>query len=440
MRSKINSLLMIACAFLMGACFSCCSKIADLSHFHDFVQHNAPEKQQTLSDTVCLYVDYSTCVAEAKNSEFFKSTHPSIVDASPIFYSIKGSVIKKETEDRQQVYNLLSNIREVNHADIKGAVAQIVKGNHQAVLITDGEYYMQGNVRDNLNNPYLADEFRKWLNKGYDIYFYCEPYLESNKFNKYRYYILFTDDAIDENINDRFSRSASAEDYDVTMFHLCDGQVRIKMHEKYPLNKNVSPSENCQVKNGVDVQEYYLKWDDMAAYLKEGDIEDTYILRGLFVDNSEANSYKMEEITPVVYQLYPEYQAYYDSFTLGTALPKAKEFKELKELFVIDEDIFEETGEIVMKLHPDFDGYGDLSAEHPNLLKVDFVITEAENNFTKNEDLSEAFTWNSISAANGHAKNTSLYESISQILKSSKNNPAKRKVVLYTVYISTYNI
>ena len=40
----------------------------------------------------------------------------------------------------------------------------------------------------------------------------------------------------------------------------------------------------------------------------------------------------------------------------------------------IDEDVFEETGEIVLKLKSDFDG-GSLSYDHPNLLRVDFVVT-----------------------------------------------------------------
>ena len=438
MRIKIYSLLVVGCLSLLT---SCGKKAADLSYFSEFLNHNAAEKKASLSDTVCLYIDYSTCVAEAKNSNFFKSTHPSIVDCSPVFYSIKGSKIKRETTNRQQVYNLLSDIHEVNHADIKSAVNMIVNGNNQAVLITDGEYYMQGSVRDNLNNPYLADEFRTWINKGRDIYFYCEQYLESNRFNKYRYYILFTDDDIYNNINDRFSRSSSAEDYGVNVFHLSDGQLRVYMDNEYPIiNSAVSPSENTKIDKGIDIQEYYTKWSDMAKYMTDGDIDQTYILRGLYVKNNEANSYKIEEIKPVVYQLYPEYETYCNSKALGEALPKAKKYKKVDDVFEIDEDIFEETGEIVLKLEDDFDGVGGLSFEHPNLLRVDFVVTEAKNNFTRNDDLNYAFKWKSISAAQGHAENTSLYESISLVLQNPKLNPKKREMVLYTVYISTYSL
>lgn len=438
MHFKIYPLLIFPFMLFLSACVKTITE--DLSYLPGFIKHNYSELKPILSDTVDLYIDYSTCVAEAKNSTYFKSTHPSIVDCSPIFYSIKGSKITKETDDRQEVYNLLSNIREVNHADIKSAVKMIVNNNHQAVLITDGEYYLQGNVRDNLNNPYLAEEFRIWLNKGLDIYFYCEPYLESNKHYKYRYYILFTDDDIYDNINDRFSRSASAEENNVTSFHLCDGQVRVIKDNDYPIiNEAVSPSTRTGIENGIDIQEYYLSWEDMKEYMSEGNIDYTYILRGLYIDNSDVNSYKIEEITPIAYQIYPAYKEYCDSIAINGKLPKARKLKKIEDIFEIDKDIFEETGEIVLKLDDDFDGEG-LSDEHPNLLKIDFVVTEAKNNFTRNDDLNYAFKWKSISAAQGHAENTSLYESISQVLQNPKFNPQKREIVLYTIYLSTYNL
>jgi hypothetical protein len=178
----------------------------------------------------------------------------------------------------------------------------------------------------------------------------------------------------------------------------------------------------------------------MAVYLTEGNIDDIYILRGLFVDNKIANAYKIKEITPVVYQVYPEYSKYYDSKMLAEETqPKVKKFEKVKDVFEIDEDVFEETGEIVLKLKSDFDG-GSLSYDHPNLLRVDFVVTDAKNDFTNNDDLRGAFVWKSISAAQGHAENTSLYESISQVLQNPKLNPKKREVVLYSVYLSTYNL
>ena len=206
-----TAVAMLSAMWLISGCLHSFKRVnytQDLSFMPEFVAHNYAPEFTTMSDSVDLYVDYSTCVAEAKKSSYYAATHPSIVDCSPTFYSIKGKNIKKETEDRQMVYQLLSSIKEVNHADIKQAVGRIVNSNRQAVLITDGEYYMQGNVRDNLNNPYLAEEFRAWLRAGRDIYIYSEPYLENGRYGKYRYYMLFTDSELENDINERFARSA----------------------------------------------------------------------------------------------------------------------------------------------------------------------------------------------------------------------------------------
>lgn len=433
--------LLLVVPFLSG-CFGS-SYTQDLTLLHDFVSEYYAPENNVLSDSVDLYVDYSTCVAEAKNSSYYKATHPSIVDCSPTFWSIKGKTIKKETDDRQKVYQLLSTIVEVNHADIKQAIRNIVSGNRQAVLITDGEYYMQGAVRDNLNNPYLAEEFRTWLRAGHDIYIYSEPYLENGRYNKYRYYMLFTDADMPNNINDRFARSAPNDDR-VKMLHLSNGVPAVKFVKDYPdINIALSPiQENCCKDAVLDLQEYGVSWKDIYNFLdRDYKIKDRYVLRGIFVDKLESDCYRIDEVEPVVYQLYDAYQEYCDSVYMEGAKPKARRLKEIKDVFDIDEDLFEETGEIVLCLDDDFDGFGDeLSAETPNLLKVDFVITEASDNFSGNSDLNYNYRWNSISAAQGHAENTSIYESISQVIKDPSMNPAKKGAVIYTVYISTASL
>lgn len=436
-------LVLIASAALLSGCGLMgggTDYTPDLTLLPDYVHEYYCPVKVDMSDSVDLYVDYSTCVAEAGNSSYYKATHPSIVDCSPTFWSIKGKAIKKETEDRQRVYQLLSTISEVNHADIKQAVRNIVNGNRQAVLITDGEYYMQGAVRDNLNNPYLAEEFRIWLRAGRDVYIYSEPYLEKGRYNKYRYYMLFTDADLPNNINDRFARSAPQDDR-VKMLHLSNGVPSVSFAKIYPdINVALSPVEdNCRMDALVDIQEYGVDWSDMYAYLdKDYHIKDKYVLRGLFVDKLPSDCYKIEEIEPVVYQMYDAYQEYCDSVYVEGAHPKARQLKEVKDVFDIDEDIFEETGEIVLCLDDDFDGVGNmLSSETPNLLKVDFVIKEVSDNFSNNPDLNGNYRWNSISAAQGHAENTSIFESISQVIKDPYMSPVRNGAVIHTVYISS---
>lgn len=442
-----TAVAMLSAMWLISGCLHSCMSVnytQDLSFMPEFVAHYYAPEFTTMSDSVDLYVDYSTCVAEAKKSSYYAATHPSIVDCSPTFYSIKGKNIKKETEDRQMVYQLLSSIKEVNHADIKQAVGRIVNSNRQAVLITDGEYYMQGNVRDNLNNPYLAEEFRAWLRAGRDIYIYSEPYLENGRYGKYRYYMLFTDSELENDINERFARSAPSDDR-VKMIHLSNGVPDVSVVKDYPdINAAVSPmADECIANAYIDLQSYGVSWKDMCKWLGDHDmaVEDRYVFRGLFVNKLVSDCYKIEEIEPVVYQIYDDYQEFCDSAYVEGGVPTAGKLKEIKNVFEIDEDIFEETGEIVLCIDEDFDGIGDaLSTETPNLLKVDFVITEASDNFSVNPELNYAYKWASISAAQGHAENTSIYESISQVIKDPYFNPARNEAVIYTVYLSTSRV
>ena len=426
---------------IVGTCLvlaGCCGKgYVDLAFFDDFVKQEFPAVEgSTLTNEVDLYVDYSTCVAEASNSEFFKATHPAIVDCNPNYYSIKGKSIKMETNDRDEVYKLLRSIREVNNADLRQAVMDITSSNHQAVLITDGEYFPDNIVKDNLDNPYLAPSIRAWLNAGHDIFIYSEPYLESGRFNKFRYYMIFTDVDIPDNLNDKFVRSAPDME-SVLVLHLGSGVPQMKFSKNFPdvnptLSATETPVKNCVF---VDAQ---LKWDDMEKFMTLGDLDQDYILRGMFLDVKDEDCYRIKEVEPVVYQLYDQFAEYSDSASVDAKRPvfNATDFEKVEDVFAIDKKAFQKNGEIVLKLCDDF-SYSELAQDHDNLFKIDFVIVDAQDNFSDNEDINTGFVWNSIARSNNNAKNTSLYQSISQVLREPKMNPKKDRKVIYTVYLKT---
>ncbi|WP_300725960.1 hypothetical protein [uncultured Bacteroides sp.] len=398
------------------------------------------------TNPIDLYIDYSTCVSEAIQSSYYQAVHPVIVDCNPVYYSIKGNKITEETTDRQMVYQLLRSVKEVNNAEIKVAVNKIVNGNRQAVLITDGEYFMPGVTGDNLNNPYLAEEFRTWLKKGHDIYIYSEPYLESNKFNKYRYYMLFTDCTIDNNIQQKFQRSAPA-DPNVKMFHLSMKAPGVTFDKTYPqINDALSMNEAVSsANNHYEVEEFQTGWEDIYSYLKENAVDamgnplpkGDFVMRGLFLKSSDSDAFKISELDVLTYNVYPSYAELRDSITNNGAMPKCTLGEPLSKVFVIDEDIYKKTGEIVLRLDPDFDG-SSLSSEGPNLLRVDIVVKKSEENFTTNPQLAQNFKWTSISARNAGRENTSLYESIRQVLIDPQMHPENYSdKVVYTFYLNT---
>ena len=448
--SRKQNLILLGSFLCLQACTSVEEFVDDLSYiprFHkEIVQNDKCGIEESGTNPIDLYIDYSTCVTEAIKSPYYQSVHPVIVDCNPVFYSIKGNVIKEETKDRQMVYQLLRTVKEVNNADIKTAVNRIVNGNRQAVLITDGEFFTQGITGDNLNNPYLSESFRTWMKKGNDIYIYSEPYVESSKFNKFRYYMLFTNKGIENNINEKFRRSAP-QDPNVKMFHLSRVPPKVTFDETYPqVNDALSRNEAKSVVNAnFEVEEFQTGWGDIYSYIKANAMDamgnplpkGDYIMKGIYLKSDESDAFKIKNIEAVTYNIYPSYVELRDSIASNGKLPKCYTGEKLSKVFVVDEDIFSKTGEIVLRLDPDFDG-STLSSTGPNLLKVDLVVKKSEENFYSNPTVSQNFRWVSISSRNQGRDNTSLYESIRQILIDPQMLPENNSEnIVYTLYLNT---
>lgn len=426
-----------------------------ISKLPEFATLNFPAASSELrSDSIDLYVDYSTCVAEAAGSSFYQAVQPAIIDASPTFYSIKGSEIKKETSDKQEIFALLRTINEVNNADLKTAVTNIVDGDRQAILLTDAEYFMKGVTGDNLNNPYLADQFRKWLNKGNDLYIYCEPYKESGKYDKFRYYMIFTDDRLPDNIHTKFVKSLGSQAAGYKMFHLSNkADETLSFDEQYPVvDQNLSFNTDTRMspeKNGIDMQEYMTDWQSINKYLLSEAVNamgnpvpgGLPLLRGIFVKPASSEAYKITGVDVKTYQLTPAYMQYLDSVGNGGKLMPAEAFEEVRDLFTVNKKVFDETGEIMLQLDEKMDGSTLLADGNPNLLKVDFIVTDAVENLSGNSDIASSMQWKSIQAANEGRVNTSLYESIRQALIDENTNPKNQKNnVIYTIYLNTCNL
>ena len=220
-------------------CSCSCGKIEtpnDVKYLSEFQEINFESNENWLtSDNLSLYVDYSTCMAQAlKTSPFFSDMIPSLTAATKNFYSIKGDSIKKEAG---KVFTLLSSIQETNYADILTAAENIVAGKSEGVLLTDGEYYEPTVAKSHVNDPYLKDVFSKWLKKGHDIYVIAEPYKEAyngNVFDKKRFYFLFTDSRVPNNIYNRILQCVDMKKYpNVDIYHMSVSHPIIMAEGKY---------------------------------------------------------------------------------------------------------------------------------------------------------------------------------------------------------------
>lgn len=404
------------------------------------------ERPNLRGDSLDLYIDYSTCVADApKSSAFFKAIRPVLTDTKITFWSIKGADIKAETNDKQRVYDLLENVNEVIHADIKGAVRRIVDGDREAMLITDAEYFRKGFAGDNLTNPYLADELKTWMKRGHDLYIYCEPYREKvigsdREVDKFRYYMIFTDDRIAGSFHDRFEAGCPAASQ-VQVFHLSSKAPRPAFDNKDCLpavNDMATPVVNFAPRDsGLTCIELQTPWDDIFKYLVTDATDDDGkhvdkglpLVRGIFVNT---NFVRITEVDVRVSLISNQLQAFADS--LGHIAP-ARDFSEVDDLFLVDEDLLKDKGEIALFVNPEFTGQ-DLLDDRPNLLKVELVVDDYEDDFIDNDEVSRYFKWPSITDPD--KTNTSLLESLRfALMDAGLKKAGQRDKVIYTFYLNT---
>lgn len=377
---------------------------------------------------VDLYIDYSDCMTTATESEYFRNVQPAIIACNPNYYSIKGNVIKFETNDKMKVHQLLNGIRNVDYSNLKGAVDSILKNKHEAILITDGEYYQKG-IGANLNNPYLADEFKEWLTQGQDVYVYSEPY-KSGKFIKNRYYMLFTDHRIDNNIQQIFSRNAPAQS-GVQMVHLYSGIPGAKIAESgVKLNEQLLDDGQGKVyfEQGYEWHILDAKWSDIYSYIAQADDKkDRILISGIKLTVGKEDAYRPEEIKVKTYEISDTY------LNFNTNAKQRPELGEdLEDFLKVDDDAWKK-GEVILKFDEDFDGNG-LNGSEGNLLRIDICVEKSKENFTGNPNIGGKFQFDSP-----YGLNTSVYESLKQTLLDPSISPEKKgNPIIYTIYLSTY--
>lgn len=431
--SRLGTVTLFASVAIAFA--SCCSsRVDDLGNIKDFHFSTTKSSTNQLNSGVDLYIDYSDCMITASSSEYYKSVQPAIIACNPNYYSIKGDVIKFETNDKMKVHQLLNTLTNVDYSNIKGAVDSILVKKKEAIIITDGEFYQKG-IGANLNNPYLADEFKKWLSDGHDVYVYSEPYTFDG-FTKNRYYMLFTDHRMDNNIQQIFSRNAP-KNGQVKMVHLYSGIPSAKVKNTgVVFNDQLLITPENEINQAMSFESHTMDaaWDDVYNYvlnatddngntIKGGD----FFLKGIKIDVTDEDAYKPYEIEVVCYEIseiYDNYEPKKTKVTLSSPL---------KNMFVIDNEAWKE-GEVVVKLHPNFDG-SSLEGADGNLLRIDIRVKKSKENFTNNLNIGGKFKFNSP-----WGYNTSVYESLKQTLLDPSISPENSgDPIIYTVYLSTYS-
>jgi hypothetical protein len=413
-----------------------------LAEFHEFYFEKQNEKLNP--NALALYVDYSNCIAEGQHSRFFQAFEPSLTASAKQYFAVKGKNIEPHAAD--STYALLRTIENVPFADLKTAAERIANGNTEGVLLTDGEYYEPTVTKGNDNNPYLAEAFKTWLKKGHDIFIFVEPYEElvgARSVQKKRFYFLFTDQRLPDNIYNRVKQSVRLEDFPGTSeFHF---SVRAPFLYS-PNSKGMQPDELLSAKvikaaGSYEVQDWEADWEDgiepILVYGKDEEPdkpkESEPFETGLHVDRNCLGGYRIDRLTAKVSNVN---QAYTDFCTAKEE--KAQPEKEItldeREDFVkVGDKKFPANGIVDLTFAGDlYNPDGILDGDPFNYTKIDLFATDISPMTNVYLPL---FTFESLTHPG--EQNVSVGASIEQCLINPEIKELIHKTPIYTLYIKS---
>ena len=425
---------------------SCCGGVPtpeDTKYLEEFHLVNFEPQEKYLQDgALNLYVDYSTCNKLGQNSQFFQEIAASLVNKTSAYYSIKGSEIQKEEGD---VYTLLRNIVEVNYAELANAAQMMVKGECESVMITDGEYYTPSIAKGHDNDPYLANAFKEWILRGYDVHIISEPYVEpynGKSYNKKRFYIMFTDDRMQNNIYERIRRTVDFTQFpDVDEFHISASHPQMKGNGNNSSTQNEILESKSKGYGTFEIENWDgCDWKTIEDELVNAVDEETgeplkngtpIIQMGL--DKNSFGCYRIKSVDLKVYDINEEYNTYYEAKVNGEK-PGHQDYTltEIENFMQIDSKEFEKHSKINISFNQEWFDPNVLTGKPYNYFKLDLAIGDVQSIFGQHE---EKFEFESITQPG--SKNVSVASSIKQCLADDKVLEKMRGQVVYSIYIKS---
>jgi hypothetical protein len=428
---RYRDLMKLVLVFMIIGAWACKHTIlvpVDEKSVSDFHQMNLMSSNE-LNRDVKLFIDYSTCVAQAvRTSDFFRQIRPRITGLNPILYGIKGDKIDSISGNKDFINQELSQVNEIPYANLEEASQRICSGNCQAILITDGEYWTEG-MGERTDLAYLKDPFIMWLSKGHDIYVYIEKYSENyngHEYLKNRFYFLFTDDKLPGNIYQELNKAFSVSPLtaDLKLIRISNTDIgRSGTLSVFPdIESSLVTDHGCTAievtSEWKDIDTYVLNAKDSIGNSIEGG---KFLLSGLKLASDAMSAYDYPEVGITVYNVT---QSYLNN--TKTDLSSC----EVKDMFLLDEALYRRTGEIGIKISGDY--YNSLKEGTENLFRIDIYAKKTLKRINR-EDLQ----WTSLSK---NEINSSVYESILQTIDNSTIDPAETKNPLYTIYLKTNSI
>ena len=413
-----------------------------LAEFHEFYFEKQNEKLNP--NALALYVGYANCIAERQQSRFFQAFEPSLTASAKQYFAVKGKNIEPHAAD--STYALLRTIDNVPFADLKTAAERIANGNTEGVLLTDGEYYEPTVTKGNDNNPYLAEAFKTWLKKGHDIFIFVEPYEElvgARSVQKKRFYFLFTDQRLPDNIYNRVKQTVRLEDFPGTSeFHF---SVRAPFLYS-PGDKGMQADELLSAKvikaaGNYEVQEWEAGWEDgIEPTLVNDEDEEGQKLTdgkpfetGLRVDRNCLGGYRIDRLTAKASNINQAYTDFCTAKEEKTQPEKEIALDEREDFVKVGDKKFPANGIVELTFAGDlYNPDGILDGDPFNYTKIDLFATDISPMTNVYLPL---FTFESLTHPG--EQNVSVGASIEQCLINPEIKELIHKTPIYTLYIKS---
>lgn len=438
----VGSLIGIGCLTGCGGGTPTPDSADKLAEFHEFYFEKQNEKLNP--NALALYVDYSNCIAEGQHSRFFQAFEPSLTASAKQYFAVKGKNIEPHAAD--STYALLRTIENVPFADLKTAAERIANGNTEGVLLTDGEYYEPTVTKGNDNNPYLAEAFKTWLKKGHDIFIFVEPYEElvgARSVQKKRFYFLFTDQRLPDNIYNRVKQSVRLEDFPGT------SEFHFSVHAPFlysPDGKGMQPDELLSAKviktaGNYEVQDWEAGWeDDIEPILVNGEDEEGKKLEngkpfetGLRVDRNSLGGYRIDRLTAKVSNVNQPYTDFCAAKEEKVQPEKEIEPAECEGFVKVDDKKFSANGIVELTFAGELYNPDEaLDGDPFNYTKIDLFATDISPMTNVYLPL---FTFESLTHPG--EQNVSVGASIEQCLINPEIKELIHKTPIYTLYIKS---
>ena len=439
----VGSLIGIGCLTGCGGGTPTPESADKLAEFHEFYFEKQNEKLNP--NALALYVDYSNCIAEGQHSRFFQAFEPSLTASAKQYFAVKGKNIEPHAAD--STYALLRTIDNVPFADLKTAAERIANGNTEGVLLTDGEYYEPTVTKGNDNNPYLAEAFKTWLKKGHDIFIFVEPYEElvgARSVQKKRFYFLFTDQRLPDNIYNRVKQTVHLEDFPGTSeFHF---SVRAPFLYS-PDDKGMQPDKLLSAKvlkaaGNYEVQDWEAGWEDdiepMIVKIKEDEegkklTDGKPFETGLRVDRNCLGGYRIDRLTAKVSNVNQPYADFCTAKEEKVQPEKEIEPGDCEGFVKVDDKKFSANGIVELTFAGDLYNPDEaLDGDPFNYTKIDLFATDIS---PMTEVYLPLFTFESLTHPG--EQNVSVGASIEQCLINPEIKERILKTPIYTLYIKS---